>query len=254
TALPDQSIFKGETIIDAESVGDSLFIGTREALYLFNGSKSSRFEDKTLNHLLKKHELNNILHLSEQELLLGTVKNGIIHYDKRKKTYRILNRMNGLQNNTVLAMLRRNGKVWVGLDDGIDVIDFEAPLRFFTDDSGELGAVYDISVYKETLYLGSNTGVYYIKNNELILVEGAEGHCWNLEVIDGVLYSNHNTGIYRIENNRFYPVETRTGSFDIIKPSGGLGKIFIGTYTGISTYSPQTNELRELKDVNFPVK
>jgi len=254
TALPDQSIFKGETIIDAESVGDSLFIGTREALYLFNGSKSSRFEDKTLNHLLKKHELNNILHLSEQELLLGTVKNGIIHYDKRKKTYRILNRMNGLQNNTVLAMLRRNGKVWVGLDNGIDVIDFEAPLRFFTDDSGELGAVYDISVYKETLYLGSNTGVYYIKNNELILVEGAEGHCWNLEVIDGVLYSNHNTGIYRIENNRFYPVETRTGSFDIIKPSGGLGKIFIGTYTGISTYSPQTNELREFKDVNFPVK
>src|SRR5690606_4271328 len=56
------------------------------------------------------------------------------------------------------------------------------------------------------------------------------------------------------ENNRFYPVETRTGSFDIIKPSGGLGKIFIGTYTGISTYSPQTNELREFKDVNFPVK
>lgn len=254
TALPGQEIFQGKTIIDAESIGDSLLIGTREALFLFNGTKSKLYEDRVLNDLLKKYELNNILHLDNNDLLLGTVKNGIIHYEAASKTLQILNRINGLQNNTVLSMVRRNGKIWLGLDNGIDVINLDAPVRFYTDDTGELGAVYDMSVYNETLYLGSNTGVYYFKDNELRLVEGAEGHCWNLEVIDGILYSNHNTGIYRIFNNKFFPVENRTGTFDMFKPPGGPGKIFIGTYTGISTYEPVNNALTEYEDVNFPVK
>ncbi len=254
TALRGQEIFIGETIIDVESIGDSLLIGTREALFLFDGNRSKLFEDKGLNDLLRKYELNSILNLDNDDLLLGTVKNGIIHYKTTNKTFQILNRIAGLQNNTILAMVRRNGKIWLGLDNGIDVINLDAPIRFYTDDTGELGAVYDISVYNETLYLGSNTGVYYFRDNKLHLVEGAEGHCWNLEVIDGILYSNHNTGIYRIVNHKFFPVESRTGSFDILRPPGGSGKIMVGTYTGISIYEPDINELIELDDIDFPVK
>lgn len=252
--LPNQELLIGEKIKDIEGDGENLLIGTRYGLYIHNGEEVKLFPDNILNELISRYELNHILRISENEIVIATVKNGLIHYRKDTGDIKIYNRNSGLQNNTVLSIINKNGKIWVGLDNGIDLINLDSPVNFYTDDTGELGAVYDLTFHNSKLYVGSNTGVYELSKEGLELIEGAEGHCWNLEVLDGGLYSNHNTGTYRIINNKFVPVEGRTGSFSITKPPGQEEILLIGNYTGVSGYSPQSNEIFVLDHIKFPVK
>jgi len=132
------------------------------------------------------------------------------------------------------------------------MVELKASTIFYTDNTGELGAVYDIQSYKGNYYLASNTGIYSFSNGALRLIDKAEGHTWNLEVIDDVLYANHNTGIYKIIDDQFISIESRTGSFSIEKVTEE--KLLIANYTGISLYDKKSNDIRELDSINFPVK
>ncbi len=252
-ALPNQDVLEGETIIDIEVKGEKLLIGTRDALYEFKDGKCSLFNDDFLNADLRRFELNHILALNENEIVLGTVKNGIIHYNITEANYSIYNRHNGLQNNTILRMVENNGNIWLSLDNGVDMINLNSPIEYFTDETGELGAVYDLTFFNEHLYLGSNTGVYRFVGDEQELIDGSEGHTWNLEVLNNELYANHNTGTYKIEKNTFEPVEERTGSFQILNVPNAQNSKLIATYTGLT----QVNEnglAQTVEGINFPIR
>lgn len=240
-------------IIDLESSGDTLYIGAREGLYFYSNNRFKRFWNDKLNSLLAKTELNHIISVSGNELVLGTIKNGIIHYNIKEDSFHVFNRNSGLQNNTILGMAYARDKLWLALDNGVDLIELNSPIKFYTDNTGELGAVYDLQIYRDNYYLASNTGVYRFSNEKLELIDNGADHAWNLELIDNVLYANHNTGTYKIINNQFIPVETRTGSFSIIKRDKEE-QLLVCHYTGLSLYNPALEEIRELEAVNFPVK
>lgn len=251
--LKNQEILKGKKVLDIEVDGSELLIGTKDKLFKFDGETCFLYPNSQLNHELAEFEFNHIMRIGENDLLLATVRNGILHHDietGRTKTY---NRENGLQNNTVLGMAFREGKLWLALDDGIDEVDLAFPVRFFTDHTGELGAVYDLAFHDGALFAASNTGVYSINNPGILMMEGGQGHTWNLEIINRKLYANHNSGTFKIENQQVTPIDTRTGSFQITK-SPFHNKYFIGTYTGISIYDPSENSLLPLPGVKFPVK
>lgn len=252
--LKNQEILDGQTVIDFEVDGKQLLLGTSRGLYIYKDGELLDFKNQKLNGLLERHELNHILKISQNEFAFATVKYGVVYYNRQTGETKVYNRNSGLQNNTILSMALHKGKLWLGLDNGIDVIDLESPVKFYTDDSGELGAVYDLIFFKSKMYLASNTGVYELREEGLFLLDGAEGHSWNLEVINGVLYSNHNKGTYRIEGNEFVPIEERTGSFTIVQAPGGVNELLIGNYTGISLYVPSLEEVHQLNDVNFPVE
>lgn len=251
--IAGQELLQEKTVISVEQVGEILVVGTRNALYTFDGNRFELFEDKELIELISRYELNHILNMNDDYILFGTVKNGVISYSRKDGSEQIYNRISGLQNNTVLGMVSRKGKIWLALDNGIDVVNLTSAVKFYTDESGELGAVYDIAANNSKIYLASNTGVYELDSLGLKIIEGAEGHCWNLEIINDKLYSNHNTGTYRIENGKFIPIDLRTGSFDIVKLPSETERILIGTYTGISFYDAATGVVNEIDNVDFPV-
>ncbi len=251
--LPNQDLIAGEQVIDLAVSGDKLLIGTRDALYTYENDKVVLFADKKLNEDISRFELNHLMFLGEDELVLGTVKNGIIHYNQSAGKYTIYNRNSGLQNNTVLGMAKRNGSIWLGLDNGIDQIKLNSFIKLYTDDTGELGAVYDMLFFKDKLYLASNTGVYTFTDNNLTLINGAGGHAWNLEILEGRLYANHNTGTFLIENDIFKAIEDRTGSFEIINAPDNKNIQLIGNYTGISKIDEEGN-LEVIDSINFPVR
>ncbi len=250
--LPKQELIVGKAILDLQVHDDKMLIGTRDGLFVYEQKEFREYNDEKLNELLRQFELNEILEISGDELIIGTVKNGVLHYFEGSQILRIYNRNNGLQNNTVLAMNYEKGRVWLGLDNGIDVINLDSPIRFYTDDSGELGSVYDLSFYNNQLYLASNTGVYRLTHDELDLLQGAEGHTWNLQLEDNTLFTNHNTGTYVIRNSAFEPVDRRTGSFQITR--FGENKFLIANYTGIDMYDKASGEVSLLNGVRFPVK
>lgn len=254
TPVQDQDVLGGRTVIDFAVDGNQLLLGTSKGLYTYNDGKISVYNDQKLNEQLESDELNHILKISDNEFAFATVKNGILFYNRKIQEIQIYNRNSGLQNNTILSMAMHKGKLWLGLDNGIDVIDLESPVKFYTDHSGELGAVYDLTFMLSQIYLASNTGVYELKDDKLVLLNGAEGHSWNLEVINNVMYSNHNKGTYKIDGKELIPVEERTGSFTTVQPPDKGEEILIGNYTGISVYNPVTQQVHQLSDVKFPVR
>ncbi|MCP9198483.1 LuxR C-terminal-related transcriptional regulator [Gramella sp. GC03-9] len=249
----DLSPILNMNIVDLEAIGEKLFIAGKEVLFVYENGELQKFWNEELNELLVKNELNHMEVISENELVLATIKNGIIHFDLSTDEFQVYNRTSGLQNNTVLGLKYAREKLWLALDKGVDMIDLKSPFKFYTNNSGELGAVYDLEIFQDDIYLASNTGVYQFKDGNLNLIENAEDHTWNLELIDEVLYANHNTGLFKIQGGSFIPIDNHTGSFTVKKMPED-DRLVIGHYTGISLYHPGTGELNELNTVNFPVK
>lgn len=251
--LKNQEMLTGKRVLDLAVDGSEILIGTKDRLYKYQDNRCFPYPNRDLNLKLAEHEFNHIMRNGENQLLLATVRNGVLHHNIKTGHTFVYNRENGLQNNTVLGMTSKNGKVWLALDDGIDEIDLHSSIHFFTEKSGELGAVYDLTFYNNNLYAASNTGVYHINDKEISIIQGAEGHSWNLAVLDGSLYSNNNSGTYSIEKNQVIPIDRRTGSFQILQ-SPFENKYLIGNYTGLSVYYPSKDSLANLVEIKFPVK
>ncbi|MEG9327537.1 histidine kinase [Salinimicrobium catena] len=251
--IENQEMLNGKRVLDLEVDGNEILIGTRDQLFIYKNGKCNTYPHTELNIQLAEHEFNHILKVGDKQLLLATVRNGVLHHEMETGKTSTYNRENGLQNNTVLGMTSVNGKLWLALDDGIDELHLNSSIRFYTDHTGELGAVYDLARYHQKLYAASNTGVYQIQDHTVDLVKGAQGHSWNLEILDNQLYSNHNSGTFRIKDGQMVPIDSRTGSFQILK-SAIKNKYLIGNYTGISIYEPSEDSLVNLERVRFPVK
>ena len=250
-------LLAGKTIIDMVPVKEGLLIGTKlNGCYLFKDNGFIAWE-APINADLKLHQLNKILSLKDQKIAFGTIKNGIYLYDTANKTSDRLNRETGLQNNTVLALLRFKNQLWAGLDNGIARIRLDAPITYYTDYSGVVGTVYDLALFKNVLYMGSNTGIYYFEDDRLRFIEGSQGHIWDLEVVEGNLLAGHNTGTFRIENRSLEKISNITGGYQFIKIPEENATFLQGTYTGIAKYRKNQNGqwiVERVAGIDFPVK
>lgn len=255
--IKDLDLLEGKTIIDMAPIEEGLLIGTKlNGCYLFKDNGFMAW-DAPINGELKSHQLNRILPLNDHKIAFGTIKNGIYLYDTANKTSNRLNRETGLQNNTVLALLRFKDQLWAGLDNGIARIRLEPPITYYTDYSGVVGTVYDLALYKDVLYMGSNTGIYYFEDDRLRFIEGSQGHVWDLEVLEGELLAGHNTGTFSIEKGTLQKISDITGGYQFEKVPEKKNTFLQGTYTGIAKYRKGQNgqwDVERVAGIDFPVK
>ncbi|SIR42257.1 helix-turn-helix and ligand-binding sensor domain-containing protein [Maribacter ulvicola] len=257
TPLESQEILEGKTIVDMVPFGDSLIIGTKlSGCFLLTDGKVALLDD-TINNELKEHQLNKVLALDSNTIAFGTIKNGVYTYNIKWNTFQNLNKALGLQNNTVLAMLQYKEQLWLGLDNGIDKIQLNNPITYYTDHTGVLGTVYDLVDYNNELYLGSNTGIYYFRDNKLQFVPGSQGHVWDLEVIDGDLFCGHNTGTFILKDGTLNKVSDISGGYQLVKVPETESSYIQGTYTGLANFKKGKNGKwisSRVTGIDFPVK
>ncbi|MGB5434846.1 MAG: Two component regulator three Y domain-containing protein [Maribacter sp.] len=239
--LEEHELLSDKVIIAMADINEGLLIGTkRNGCYIMTEKEIVPFEI-SINAQLKQYQLNQILSLSGNKLAFGTIKNGIYLYDLGNKTSQRLNRQVGLQNNTVLSMMQYKEQLWVGLDNGIDRIQLNNPLTYYTDYTGAVGTVYDLAVHENVLYMGSNTGIYYFTNDSLQFVEGSQGHVWDLNVTHGELFCGHNTGTYRVNKKSIEKISTISGGYQIVKVPESNTSFIQGTYIGLAKYEKDAN-------------
>ena len=257
TPVAYQEPIEGKTITEIMTTSKGLIIGTKlTGCYVFNGKEYSPL-NKELNHELSHHQLNKIIELSSGDLAFGTIKNGVYVYHSKSGAIQNFNRETGLQNNTVLSLCEYNEQLWVGLDNGIDRIQLNSPISYYTDYAGVVGTVYDIALYQNRVYLGSNTGVYYLENNTLHFVEGSQGHVWDLEIVNGQLFYGHNTGTFRIIGEAIEEVSETSGGYLLVKIPQYKQAFLQGTYIGLSKYEELPNgewQVSNIEGIDFPVK
>jgi ligand-binding sensor domain-containing protein len=211
-----------------------------------------------INQIVKKHQLNKFTQLPNGNMLFGTIKNGIYITDNSGKILFNINKETGLINNTVLGQfVSENNELWLGLDNGIAFVDLNTPNYFYNDISGKIGAVYDIISYKNTIYIGSNTGLYFIDAyNKLQFIEGSQGQVWDLKEIDGDLFCGHNNGTYLVKNNTLKLISGYTGGWVINKVPEQKNTYVQGTYAGLVSFKKINGEwqVKHLGKTTIPAR
>jgi DNA-binding CsgD family transcriptional regulator len=221
-------------------------IGTvRNGLFLYDG-KSIRPWKTEANDFLKKFNLNNGVIIPGKYIAYGTILNGVIIIDTAGNVVQHVNKLSGLQNNTVLSLYVDNEQnLWAGLDNGIDCIEVNSPLYFYFDKSGKFGTVYSSIINNNKIYLGTNQGLFYSDgltggNKKLFqafdfkLIPGSQGQVWDLSLIDGQLICGQNDGTFKVNDDKISKMTAITGGWTIKKLNSD--HLMQGTYTGLVIY------------------
>lgn len=178
------------------------------------------------------------IQLQDGSFILGTISNGIVHINAKGQILYQITQKTGLGNNTVLSLFEDKAhNVWTGLDNGINCINITSPIRTFFDYQGALGTVYTTKVFKNTLYIGSNQGLFYRNINAgsstFNFIEGTAGQVWDLyNFNDEFLFCGHHLGTFVIQKNKAIKISDTLGAWTF-KPIAGTRLLLQGNYDGL---------------------
>ncbi|VXB99073.1 LuxR family transcriptional regulator [Flavobacterium sp. 9AF] len=192
--------------------------------------------------------------LSDNNLAIGTVSNGVFVLDKDWNIKYHLTQTKGLSNNTALSLFEDIDKnLWIGLDNGINCINLQSPIKSFSDDTGILGTVYSSLVFQENLYIGTNQGLFVKKLNndsDFKFIEGTKGQVWSLFENDNTLFCGHNTGTFVIENEIAKQIYNGSGTWKIENIPNRTDVLIQGNYIGLSILYKQNGEWKFSHKIN----
>ncbi len=171
-------------------------------------------------------------------LALGSLSQGLILLDAEGEYMAKMGKAEGLNNNTVLAVFEdRYQNIWLGLDNGIGVINRGSAYREYIDREGKLGVVYTAKEYDGRLYLGTNQGLFKSASGlggPYRLVPGTEGQVWALREYDGILLVGHHKGTFQVEGNGARIIAETPGTWEIKPVPGEDDLLMQGGYQGLS--------------------
>ena len=243
--VTNNQIIKNNRIVDVFAVEEGVLIQTQfNGFYLLNGTNLTKFSTEADSEITAS-SIYSSQHLSDGSFALGTVSNGIFILSKEGKLKYHITQNKGLSNNTALSLFEDADKnLWIGLDNGINCINIQSPIRSFSNDSGILGTVYTSKLFKGKLYIGTNQGLFY-KNygteESFKFISGTKGQVWSLFEYDGSLFCGHNSGTFLIEDSNALQLFSQTGTWKFEKVYHQKNILLQGNYNGISVLEKVNN-------------
>jgi len=201
------------------------------------------------NDYLKKNLIFSTTTLSGGRLVFGTILDGLLVTDSVGNILMTIDKLKGLENNTVLSLLRDNAdNLWLGLDRGICHLQMNSPVYSFPDTKGVLGSVYQIEEYDGRFYFATNQGLFYspvddfsssLHEPQFTLTPHTMGQVWFLQKIGNKLYCAHNKGLYEISGTQGQFIFTGSGVNAIREVDENI--LLILTYDGMYILHKQGN-------------
>lgn len=196
--------------------------------------------------------------IENNHLAFGTVLSGLLVTDLKGKIIHQINKNKGLQNNTILSMhYSHTGKLWLGMDYGISVIDLNNNFTYFVDYRGDFGTGHTALLRNGIFYLGTNQGLYQTPwedlNNDaeflrFELVAGTEGQVWTLAEIENSMLVGHDRGLFALWENTLQKIGNQQGVWTILPYKDYL---LTGNYNGISIFEKSENNWVFLKKMEL---
>ena len=200
-AVNTSSIFKTSILINLYNIENQLYAQTQYN-GIINVDDNSFYKPLNFEYLLSNLSVYNSLQLSNADIYLGTISHGLIKISNNEVALH-LNQENALSNNTVLSLYKdRNDKIWLGLDNGINCVSINSNISILNDQNGKLGTIYASINFNDTLYLGTNQGLFYYDKagGKYELVKGTKGQVWSLFSHNNSLFCGHHNGTYLIKD------------------------------------------------------
>lgn len=225
---------------------EKLLIGTtNNGIFSLDEKKLTPWQSP-VNQLLKRDQIYTAIELPNSMLAVGSIQNGLYVINAQDKIVQHLNRYQGLQNNTILSLFYdRYGNLWLGLDNGIDMLEVSSPLSIINY-CFNIEAAYCSIVHDGILYVGTNQGLFAkdyseVENNfsiseGFVLVQGTMGQVWSLKVIENELFCGHHLGAFIIKGYKAFQLSSIEGGWDFEQIKKDKDYIIGGTYTGLTLY------------------
>lgn len=239
-------IFKDQSLVKLFKKENGLLVATQEkGLYLWQDKTLTPWQEVN-QFVIGKYTLYTALELNNKGFALGTVGKGLLILSKDGTLIEELNQEKGLSNNTILSLYEDQfSNLWLGLDNGINLINRSSAFKEYIDVNGQLGSIYTSAINKGYLYLGTNQGLFMKKRNseeEFTLVEKTQGQVWNLTIIDGTLFCGHNRGALQVKGKEVKLISDEMGTWLFKQHPTKPNLIFMGNFTGLYVMEKKAGE------------
>lgn len=183
----------------------------------------------------------------------GSIQHGVLIVNQQGVLVHGINKTKGLQNNTILSMhySKKNGYLWLGLDYGIDALHLNTPVSYMIDYQGTIGTTYTAYSTNNSLYLGTNQGLYStslesLNNHNYQLLSNSQGQVWTIHKLGESLLVGHDKGLYRLDGNQLRQLDNKNGVMTIMP----FGNYFLtGNYEGVYVYQMNGNQVSLVKKI-----
>ena len=188
----------------------------------------------------------------------GTQKNlrtQEVHTLKKDRSYpvatvtRHFNSDSRLQNNNVLSLfVDQEQNLWLGLDKGIDLVDYNSFIQTISPVYNTPSACYTALIYKNQLVIGTSDGLYKaplslpvssdlsFSRGGFTKVAGSSGQVWGLYSTDNHLLMGHNEGLFQVDADQVKAIYKQEGVWLFEALPGGStsgGPWITGNYAGM---------------------
>jgi ligand-binding sensor domain-containing protein len=174
---------------------------------------------------------------------------GCMIIDRKGNFIQRYTKKEGIQQNNVLSLfLDKDKNLWLGLDNGIDLITYSNSIKNIFPEPDDRNAGYASFNHNNQLYLGVTSGAYKVNLGQekdlsytkgvFIPVQHSKGQVWGFSEVNGQLLMGHHTGAFWIKGDKAIPFDVKTGfwSFQPLSTDTPSRVIVAGTYNGINFY------------------
>jgi len=205
-----------------------------------------------LSSSLKGTYINHVLQLSDSRLAISTQTSGLFLYDLRSQLIEQISIKDGLLTNACLRSFQDfSGNLWVGMQNGIAMIDINSPMRLIGKEIGIQGSGYAAYETAEGTYYTTSNGIYY-KDNSLdqsVFLQGTEGPAYSIRNIAGKIYAGHHRGLFLLKKNGVKHLTKTEGVWEIKQLKAYPRYVIGGTYSGM--YLFKLNNQDELEPLHM---
>lgn len=237
--------------------GDTLLLTTQKGRIWALTGKNVLVPWKTnADRFLEENRIYTATLLRDGKIALGTSQGGILILNHQKPEI-LINKFNGLQNNSILSLFTdHQGNLWAGTDNGMDYVMVNSPFSYLFPDGQLEGAAYCAEINAAHAYFGTNNGLYaagypeggYLANADFKRVENTQGQIWGLYQLNGQLFMGHHEGPFKIgEKQTATRIGNYPGAWTFVSPEGRQDILIGGGYHGLYLFQKSANDWRFVK-------
>ena len=224
--LPDNDHVTGIIPLKKDS---ALITTLKHGLFIFSNAGISMLTSSN-NLLFESERIYAAMAVNTDWIVLATNNSGIYIIDWKGNIIQRFSKNEKLQNNNVLSIFLDNQhNVWLGLDNGIDLISYNSAIKQINPASQD-GSGYSAIIYDNHLFAGTTTGLYSValqqirdlsfSKGDFTLVNNTKGQNWGLAEINNQLLLGHHEGAFEIKGNVSQPISSSPGFWNFIPMSG----------------------------------
>jgi serine phosphatase RsbU (regulator of sigma subunit) len=201
-------------------------------------------------------EIYSTILLSNGDIGIGTLVNGLYLFDKDFNLIETFDKNNGLKCDIIKSCYEdKQRALWLALDVGIARLEIKNRIQYLNADEGIEGIVNSVVKFNGNIIVGTTKGLFTLNGKKFKLVNKFKNDVRNIYVldVDGIesLYILSEIGTFQLDKkNNIIKLNNENGFF-FSKSTFNKNKIYVGTSEGLSVFDLGVGLIESRKKFDF---